>query len=144
MPNAVWLTIFWAACLFASDGNARNISLDHYLDWETASDPQISPDGSLILYQRQSVDKVQDNIRSEIWAIEVDSRRQFRLLESAHTIRWSPSGDRIAFLGRDNQVYVRRMDESGATSRITTNIKRIQRLEWGAKRRFSSASGGNE
>ncbi len=131
--------VFWLilAFVFSSVSSyARDISLQDYLDWETASDPQISPDGKLILYSRRSVDKVQDIIHSEIWALETKSAVQYRLLETGSTIRWSPNGDRIAFIGDDGQIFVRRMDNAGAISRVTTNVTRIQRLEWAPNGKF--------
>lgn len=36
------------------------LQVRHYLDWETVSDPQISPDGSQILYTRRWVNAVED------------------------------------------------------------------------------------
>ena len=36
------------------------LTVDHYLDWEQVSDPQISPDGSQIVYTRRWVNKVDD------------------------------------------------------------------------------------
>lgn len=131
----LWLYIV-ATFFLIGQSHARSITLEDYLDWETADSPQISPDGKLVLYTRSSVDKAQDSIRNEIWAFEVDSDQQYRLLEDGSLIRWSPEGDRIAYLGNDGQIYVRRMDDAGAISRITTNVKRIQRLEWAPNGEF--------
>ena len=115
---------------------ARNITLEDYLEWETASDPQISPNGETVLYSRRSVDKVQDKIASEIWAIETKSGLQYRLLEQGSIVRWSPNGERIAFLGDGGQIFVRHMGIKGALSRITTNVRDIQRLEWAPNGKF--------
>ena len=45
----------------AQDGE---LALEAYLDMETVSDPQISPDGSRIVYTRRWVDKVNDRSES--------------------------------------------------------------------------------
>ena len=36
------------------------LTVDHYLDWEQVVDPQISPDGSQIVYTRRWVNKIDD------------------------------------------------------------------------------------
>ena len=131
----VWLIVVAAFCA-TSPSQARKIALEDYLDWETASAPQISPDGKLVLYSRQSVDKVQDIIQSEIWAVEVNSGAHYRLLESGSLVRWSPDGNQIAYIGDNGQIFVRRMDDGGAVSQLTTNSKRIQRLEWAPDGKF--------
>ena len=41
------------AALTAQDaGDAPRLTVDRYLDWERVSDPQISPDGTRIVYTR--------------------------------------------------------------------------------------------
>ena len=36
------------------------LTVNHYLDWEQVSDPQISPDGAQIVYTRRWVNKLED------------------------------------------------------------------------------------
>jgi len=36
------------------------LTVNHYLDWEQVADPQVSPDGSQILYTRRWVNKIED------------------------------------------------------------------------------------
>ena len=40
------------------------LSLDRYLDFEDVAEPQVSPDGSQIIYARQWIDKVNDQRES--------------------------------------------------------------------------------
>lgn len=92
---------------------------------EIANDPQISPDGSQIAYVRQSMDIMQDRARGNIWMVSADGRRHRPLLSGADSYsspRWSPSGDRLAYVsaaeGRGPQIHLRWMD-SGQAAMLT-------------------------
>jgi Tol biopolymer transport system component len=93
-----------------------------YLDWETVGDPQISPDGSQIIYARRWVDKINDTRESSLWIMNVDGSRN-RFLTNGGSPRWSPDGTRILFTRqgqpRGNQLWVRWMDAEGAETQIT-------------------------
>lgn len=100
----------------------QRLDLAQYLDMESVSDPQISPDGSQIIYTRGWVDKVNDSRRSSLWIMNVDGTRNRELLEGGGA-RWSPDGTRILFTKqgepRGSQLFVRWMDDEGAVSQIT-------------------------
>ena len=72
------------------------LTLDLYLDMETVSEPQLSPDGSRIIYTRGWIDKLDDKRESALWIMNVDGSRN-RFLAKGSGARWSPSGDRIAY-----------------------------------------------
>lgn len=93
-------------------------------DIELASDPQISPDGRTIAYVRRSTDVMIDKLRSTIWLVDVATDRQQPLVAgggSYSSPRWSPNGDRLAYVGADGgspQLYVR-WTSNGESARIT-------------------------
>ena len=98
------------------------LTVDHFMDFERVGDPQISPDGSQIVYTRSRVDKMADRWESELWVMNADgSRKRFLLKGSGAT--WSPDGARIAYMAPaapgGPQIFVRWMDAEGATSQIT-------------------------
>ena len=98
------------------------LTLENYLDWETVSDPQLSPDGAQIIYTRGWIDKINDKRESALWIMNVDGSRN-RMLTKGSGARWSPNGDRIAYTAtgepKGSQVFVRWMDAEGATSQVT-------------------------
>ena len=106
----------------AQDTEVRRLSLEMYMDMESVSNPQISPDGSQIVYTRGWVDKVNDRRQSSVWIMNADGSRNRMLLEGGST-RWSQDGTRILFTApgdpSGSQIFVRWMDAEGATSQIT-------------------------
>ena len=78
------------------DTGTRRLSLENYMDMESVSNPQISPDGNQIIYARSWVDKLHDSRKSSLWIIDADGSRN-RTLSEGSGARWSPDGTRIAY-----------------------------------------------
>jgi dipeptidyl aminopeptidase/acylaminoacyl peptidase len=117
------------------------LTLEKYWDMEGVGEPRISPDGRRVVYARQWNDRMSDDRKSALWIINADGTRN-RFLVNGGSPRWSPSGDRIAFLacgtpggdpaamlecGEDaeRQVFVRIMEGEGAGS--VTQVTRLTR-----------------
>ena len=66
------------------------LTVEDYLDWERVSDPQISPDGSQVLYTREWVDKENDTWASALWTVHIDGGKH-RFLVKGSRARWSPA-----------------------------------------------------
>src|ERR1043165_4679504 len=100
---------------------ANRISLDQYLDWEEVSNPQLSPDGSQILFSRRWVDKINDRWESSVWMMNADGTHQ-RSLTNGSDVKWSPDGKRIAYIAKGEpsgqQIFVRYMDAEGTSTQI--------------------------
>ncbi|WP_425408913.1 S9 family peptidase [Hyphococcus sp.] len=82
----------------------RRFTAERVFDLEYANDPQISPDGRTIVYARTSMDRMTDKSVAEIWEIDVRSGDHRPLIDGEGSIaspRWSPSGDRLLYLGAD-------------------------------------------
>src|SRR5256714_15127889 len=98
------------------------LTVEHYLDWEQASDPQISPDGSQIIYTRRWVNKLEDKWESALWIMNANGSHQ-RFLVKGSNARWSPDGTRILYLAdgepKGTQVFGRWMDAEGAVTQLT-------------------------
>lgn len=102
--------------------SSDHLEVADYLDFEKVSDAQISPDGKQIIFTRQWVDKKRDRMASALWIVESDGSRPRFLIEGSNA-EWSPSGDRIAYLGMgDNdkpQLFVRWMDDDASVTQVT-------------------------
>lgn len=82
------------------DGESRRFTAERVFDLEYATSPQISPDGSKIVYVRHSMDRMSDQDRGDLWIIDVKSGEQRPLVTggaSASAPVWSPEGDRLLY-----------------------------------------------
>ncbi len=95
------------------------------LEW--ASDPQISPDGTRVLYVRNSMDIMEDRSRSELWIVNCDGT-DHRRLSGGSSPRWSPDGSRLAYI-EDGQIHLRWMD-SGASATLTKLTESPSGIAW--------------
>jgi acylaminoacyl-peptidase len=104
---------------------ADPLTLLDVFEVETASDPQISPDGSQIVYVRRFADLQSDSFYSNLWIVDSDGSSHRPLTSgklNRFAPRWSPSGDRIAFIsteeGASSQIWVRYTD-TGQMAKLT-------------------------
>ncbi len=98
------------------------LTVQHYLDMEQVGDPQISPDGSQIVFTRGWVNQQEDRWESGIWIMQADGSRA-RFVVKGSAPRWSPDGTRILYLAagepKGTQIHVRWMDAEGAITQVT-------------------------
>lgn len=105
----------------------RLLTTETFFDFESLSNPSISPDGRRIVFTRSWIDKINDQTRSNIWIIEADGSR-LRQLTSGDwkdtSPVWSPDARKLAFIsdreGRE-QLYVLYLD--------TREVARLTNLE---------------
>jgi Tol biopolymer transport system component len=109
------------------------LTVDHYLDFEQAADPQLSPDGSQIIYTRSWVNRLEDKWDQALWIMGADGSKN-RFLTKGSNARWSPDGSRIAYFAdgdpKGTQLFVRWMDAEGATSQVTHLVEMPSDLRW--------------
>ena len=114
-------------------GAADVIKPEMYMDWERVNGAELSPDGSQIAYVRSRVDEMNDRWSSEIWLMNADGSKN-RFLVKGSGIRWSPSGDRIAYIAqaddKSRQIFVRWMDDEGAASQLTHVQNPPRMIRW--------------
>ena len=134
-PAALLLAFGLAAPLSVGVGETgeRPLRLDDYLSWEAVRNPQISPDGATVVYERRFVDALRDRWQTELWVVSADGSRN-RLLTEGSGARWSPDGTRLAFLRegepKGSQIFVRWMDAEGAESQVTRLENPPSQIVW--------------
>ena len=74
--------------------------LEDVFQLEFASDAQISPDGSTIVYRRNWMDIMHDRSVGDLWMIN-SAGKHLPLVENVTSPRWSPDGTRLAYVGLD-------------------------------------------
>ena len=133
LPSLLLSLLLLPVALAAQNEPDGTLKLQTYLDWESVSNPEISPDGSQIIYTRGWVDKINDRRASEIWVMEADGSRK-RHLTDGSSPKWSPNGDRILFTDdgepEGTQIFVRWMDDEGARTQITHLENSPGNVEW--------------
>jgi dipeptidyl aminopeptidase/acylaminoacyl peptidase len=114
-------------------GPHDRLTLDQYLELESVSDPQLSPDGTQIIYSRGWVDKLNDRRESALWIMNTDGSHN-RFLVKGSSARWSPTGDRIVYTAqgepKGTQIFVRWMDAEGAISPVTHVDQSPSSVSW--------------
>jgi acylaminoacyl-peptidase len=125
--------LFITAVAGADNNTFKNIDV---FELEVATDTQISPDGSRIAYSRSSNDIMTDRSVSNIWIVDANGEHHRPLMSGAQSYsspRWSPSGDRLAFVTnvgeRGSQIHVRWMD-TGQTAMLSNVRGGPSSLTW--------------
>lgn len=117
----------------SSESEDHLLTVEHYMDLEAASNPQLSPNGREIVYTRSHIDKMNDSWSSELWIMDVNGERN-RFLVKGSNPQWSPDGTRIAYLAdgdpEGSQIFVRWMDAEGAISQITRVNEGPSNIQW--------------
>src|SRR6266478_4876711 len=131
---AAALLLATSPAIRAQDSANRLTAMDEF-QLQTATDPQISPDGKKIVYVRRFADPMTDKRYSNLWTINTDGSDHRPLTtgnRSDVSPRWSPDGTRISYLSDTDgkqQLYVRWMD-TGQTARITNLDQAPDAIAW--------------
>jgi len=117
----------------------KSIELADFLDIELVrhfflgGTISLSPDGQKVLYTRVSPDKMADRWHAALWMMNVDGSKKRHLVD-AWSASWSPDGSRIAYVkgveGQGAEIFVRWMDDEGATTQITRLDRGPGSLAW--------------
>lgn len=126
------------ALLMVSTAHAKTpFSPMDVFELEWADDPQISPDGSHVLYRRMGMDAIEDSRRGNLWLVSAAGEEHRKLTSfegNESSARWSPDGTRIAYVrenaeaeGSDIHVY---WLDSGENARVTRISGTPNELRW--------------
>lgn len=102
---------------------------------ELGADPQISPDGESVVFVRTWFDAMTDGRRSNLWVVPYAGGEMRPLTtgtENDYSPRWSPSGDRLAYVSTadgGSEIWMRWMD-TGQTAKLTALTGGPGSLTW--------------
>lgn len=130
--SLLFLIIFsWSA---SAQSQSVFSSMDVFeLEW--ADNPQISPDGQMIVYQRRYMDIMKDRRQSRLWLIGANGNDHQKLTEmdvNEGDAVWSPDGSKIAFTATTDQgteVFIYWL-ASGKSARISQLTGSPSGLSW--------------
>ncbi len=114
-------------------------------DLEWVTDPQISPDGQMIVYVRNAMDIVNDGKTRRLWMINSDGSNHRKLtsldVNEGNPV-WSPDGKKIAFTASTeagNEIFVFWVS-SGQAARITSLENSPSGLSWSSDGKYLAFS----
>ena len=130
--------VLFALFSFAASGvsQSRRFSADDLTRIVRVGDQQISPDGKTI-----SIVVGRANLKDDRWDSEIDfvdvATKELRVMTrdrvGAGSVRWSPTGDRIAYLAQDSekkaQIYVMPV-HGGESVQVTHSKTPVTVLAW--------------
>ncbi|HTW46785.1 MAG TPA: S9 family peptidase [Acidobacteriaceae bacterium] len=121
---------------FFAQAQSRRITADDMTKVVRISDPRMSPDGRTV-----AIVVSRANLKDDAWDAEIDfadvASHRLKVMThdrvGAHSVRWSPTGDRIAYLAQDaekkTQIFVLPVD-GGDSMQITHSRTSIGLLAW--------------
>jgi dipeptidyl aminopeptidase/acylaminoacyl peptidase len=134
----------FATRLLAEDASDK-LTVNDEFQIQLPIDPQISPDGTKVVYVRQFADPMTDKRYANLWVVNGTGTDHRPLTSGNHSEsvpRWSPDGTRIAYISTADgkpQIYVRWMD-SGQSARITNLDEAPADINWSPDGKYISFS----
>src|SRR6516165_7484723 len=120
----VLLILFVGPSVVFAEGK-RPVQIDDLFRFKRVSDPQISPDGKLVVYVLTTVDLDGNKTSSILWLADIEKGEQRQLTNTTKKDRhprWSPHGQHILFESNrsgDNQLWIIALD-GGEARQLTT------------------------
>jgi acylaminoacyl-peptidase len=118
------LSLFFVLTLYPTLAQKEKFEYLDVFNLEYVSDPQISPDGTRIVYIRNFHDVMTDRSLSNLWIINFDGSENRPLTtgdQNDFAPQWSPDGTMILYKSNKEgnvQLYLRWLD-NGAEARLT-------------------------
>ncbi|RIK47180.1 MAG: hypothetical protein DCC58_00760 [Chloroflexi bacterium] len=118
----------------------RPIEINDLYNVKLVADPNISPDGSRVVFVVTTVDKAINGYRSALWMLDIASGEPWQFTSGRKqdsSPRWSPDGTHIAFLSDRNgtrQIWVMPAD-GGEPWPVTDGPHAASEISWASDSR---------
>lgn len=130
---------FAAQAQSAKPETAGRFTVDRYLELQSASGPQLSPDGTRAVYTRTTVDTHEDKPKTAIWTVATDGSGERFVADGSDAV-WSPDGKSIAYVHdgqpKNAQIFVLRLSDAGPGKQISRLSETPANLHWSPDGRF--------
>src|SRR6266852_9825151 len=127
----------------AKKASSATPTIDQSLEWKSASNPKISPDGKRVVYEVQKTNWEENAFERNLWIAEIASGESHALTsakKSSTNPAWSPNGKWISFLSDrpgqitgtpegKKQLYVISAD-GGEAQQLTKSENDLNAFEW--------------
>jgi dipeptidyl aminopeptidase/acylaminoacyl peptidase len=130
----ILLALLMSLPVFGQDSPTK-LTVQEYLGRPTISSPQVSPDGSLIVYSLGEKEAWDGQRIYHLWLMSSDGSKKLRLTNAEKSDwgpQWSPDGSKVAFFSTrsgNRQVHVIRPN-GGEARQITFAEKGVNLFRW--------------
>ena len=130
--------ICFTGVFFSQIADARTLQIDDIRTIVDLSQPQIAPDGKKIVCVLSRPDYAANRYDSDLLLVDIATSRQRVIthhLQDVATPRWSPTGDRIAFIAREAghpgmlQIFVLSL-RTGALRKVSSAPTGVDTFAW--------------
>ncbi|WP_026375458.1 S9 family peptidase [Aestuariibacter salexigens] len=132
---AVAATLLSAAVSAQQSEQHKYFTYNDVFQLEYAAAPQFHPDGTSLVYERRSMNIMNDRVNSNLWHLDLTDQQHRPLLtgsDSYRQARFSPDGSKLAYISNSDegtQLFVRYMD-TGVTAKLTNLQYAPSSLAW--------------
>jgi dipeptidyl aminopeptidase/acylaminoacyl peptidase len=123
-----------------ADAQKRFITEKDIFRFLWIADPQVSPDGSRVVFTRVNVNAKKDGYESAIWSVDVNGGAEPQRITNGPRdtmARWSPDGKSLAFLragekdGKPQPAQIHLLSMRGSEPRAITSVaKGVGAIAW--------------